>query len=141
MLADDKALVLAQNPVRSSEYSEPQPDLALLRPRGDFYREHHPRADDVLLIIEVAATSLSSDREPRTLHRGRSAAVSVQFSKLKMSSDVSGLVMPCSKYRSQIAAQGRPYMSGISYSMTAPGVSGVFRPSTEKMVCTHSMNA
>jgi Uma2 family endonuclease len=61
----DRALVLAQNPVRVSQYSEPQPDLALLRPRHDFYRAHHPRAEDVFLIIEVAATSLRFDRETK----------------------------------------------------------------------------
>jgi Uma2 family endonuclease len=63
--AGDRALVLVQNPVRLNPYSEPQPDLALLRPRDDFYREHHPRAHDVLLIIEVAATSLRFDRETK----------------------------------------------------------------------------
>jgi Uma2 family endonuclease len=63
--AEDRALVLAQNPVRLNEYSEPQPDLALLRPRDDFYRERHPRAEDVLLIIEVAATSLRFDRKTK----------------------------------------------------------------------------
>ena len=61
--ADDRALVLAQNPVRLNEYSEPQPDLALLKRRDDFYREHHPRAGDVLLVVEVAATSLRFDRD------------------------------------------------------------------------------
>jgi Uma2 family endonuclease len=61
----DSASVLIQNPVRLSEYSEPQPDLALLRRRGDFYREHHPRPDDVLLIVEVAATSLRFDRDTK----------------------------------------------------------------------------
>jgi len=62
---DGRASVLAQNPVRLSEYSEPQPDVALLRRRDDFYREHHPRAEDVLLIIEVAATSLRFDRKTK----------------------------------------------------------------------------
>jgi Uma2 family endonuclease len=62
---DGRASVLVQNPVRLSEYSEPQPDLALLQRRDDFYREHHPRAEDVLLIIEVAATSLRFDRETK----------------------------------------------------------------------------
>jgi Uma2 family endonuclease len=61
----DRALVLAQNPVRLSKYSEPQPDLALLRPRDDFYRERHPQPDDVLLIVEIAATSLRFDRETK----------------------------------------------------------------------------
>jgi Uma2 family endonuclease len=61
----ERAIVLTQNPVRLSEYSEPQPDLALLRPRDDFYRARHPRADDVLLIVEVAATSLRFDRKTK----------------------------------------------------------------------------
>jgi Uma2 family endonuclease len=61
--AAGRANVLAQNPVRLSDFSEPQPDLALLRRRDDFYRERHPRAADVLLIGEVAATSLRFDRK------------------------------------------------------------------------------
>ena len=58
-------MVLVQNPVRLSQYSEPQPDLALLRPRDDYYRESHARADDVLLIVEVAASSLRFDRKTK----------------------------------------------------------------------------
>jgi Uma2 family endonuclease len=60
-----RATVLVQNPVRLSKYSEPQPDLALLRRRDDFYRERHPQPDDVLLIIEVAATPLRYDRRKK----------------------------------------------------------------------------
>jgi Uma2 family endonuclease len=65
LAVDGRASVLAQNPVRLSEYSEPQPDLALLRRRDDFYREQHPRPADVLLIIEVAASSLRFDRKTK----------------------------------------------------------------------------
>ncbi|MDW8065964.1 MAG: Uma2 family endonuclease, partial [Anaerolineae bacterium] len=42
---------------------EPQPDLALLRPRGDFYASAHPGPGDVLLVIEVAESSGEYDRE------------------------------------------------------------------------------
>lgn len=55
-------MVRIQNPVHLDEYNEPQPDIALLRPREQPYREAHPRAEDVLLIIEVADTSLNYDR-------------------------------------------------------------------------------
>src|SRR5687768_12095899 len=65
LAAGGKASVLVQNPVRLSEYSEPQPDVALLRRRDDFYRERHPQPDDVLLLIEVAATSLRFDRDTK----------------------------------------------------------------------------
>jgi Uma2 family endonuclease len=60
-----RANVLVQNPVRLSDFSEPQPDVALLRRRDDFYRERHPQPDDVLLIVEVAATSLRFDRDTK----------------------------------------------------------------------------
>ncbi|MCX7689839.1 Uma2 family endonuclease [Thermoflexus sp.] len=56
-------LVSVQDPIRLSDHSEPQPDLALLRPRGDFYASAHPGPGDVLLVIEVAESSGEYDRE------------------------------------------------------------------------------
>jgi Uma2 family endonuclease len=58
----DEALVSTQDPIQLDDYSEPQPDVALLRLRDDFYRHAHPTPDDVLLIIEVADTTLDYDR-------------------------------------------------------------------------------
>ena len=51
-----------QRPVRLDAYNEPQPDVVLMRPRADDYRSGHPTADDVLLIVEVANSSLAFDR-------------------------------------------------------------------------------
>lgn len=58
----EKCIVWVQNPIRMEEHSEPQPDLALLRPQPDFYAQEHPRAHDVLLVVEVAETSTDYDR-------------------------------------------------------------------------------
>ncbi len=63
MLGSDEAVIDAQDPVVLGDFSEPQPDLALLKPRADFYSDEHPRPSDVLLLIEVADTSLAYDRE------------------------------------------------------------------------------
>jgi Uma2 family endonuclease len=57
-----RALVSIQNPIQLSDYSEPQPDVVLLRPRADSYRKGKARPADVLLLIEVARTSLDYDR-------------------------------------------------------------------------------
>jgi Uma2 family endonuclease len=57
-----RVVVSVQDPVRLSRHSEPQPDVALLQPRADFYARAHPRPDDVLLLIEVADTSVETDR-------------------------------------------------------------------------------
>jgi Uma2 family endonuclease len=54
-----------QDPVRLGDHSEPQPDLMLLRPVADCYRKQHPRPDDVFLLIEIADTSLATDREEK----------------------------------------------------------------------------
>ncbi len=58
-----RALVSSQNPVRLDERSEPQPDIAVLRNRRDFYQESHPGPSDVLLVIEIADSSLEYDRD------------------------------------------------------------------------------
>ena len=58
----ERAIVQVQNPVRLSESSEPEPDISLLYPRADFYKSAHPASSDVLLIIEVAETTLAYDR-------------------------------------------------------------------------------
>jgi Uma2 family endonuclease len=57
-----KAVIAPQNPVRLAQHDEPQPDLAILRFRNDFYATRGPRPEDVLLIIEVSDSSVSYDR-------------------------------------------------------------------------------
>lgn len=58
-----RAVAWVQNPVRLGDFAEPQPDLALLRPRADFYAAAHPTPEDVLLVVEVAETSSDYDRQ------------------------------------------------------------------------------
>lgn len=59
----DTAIISVQNPVRLNDYSEPEPDIAVLKPRDDFYIAAHPGVEDIVLVIEVAETSLEYDRE------------------------------------------------------------------------------
>ena len=58
----DVAVLDAQNPVVLGTHDAPQPDLALLHRRAGGYATH-PRAADVLLVVEVADRSVSYDRE------------------------------------------------------------------------------
>jgi Uma2 family endonuclease len=59
----DAAIVSVQNPVILGEHSEPQPDIALLKPRPDVYTRSHPDAKEILLLIEVADTGIGFDRD------------------------------------------------------------------------------
>ena len=59
--AGDRAIVSVQNSLVIAERSVPQPDIALLEPREDEYARSLPRASDVLLVVEVADTTLAFD--------------------------------------------------------------------------------
>jgi Uma2 family endonuclease len=55
-------IISIQNSIRLLNYSEPQPDIAILKPRDDFYAGKFPQAEDVLLLVEVADSSLRYDQ-------------------------------------------------------------------------------
>lgn len=55
--------VRTQGVVRVSRFSEPEPDIALLQRRQNFYRDAHPVPSDTLLIVEVSDSSLRVDRK------------------------------------------------------------------------------
>ncbi|HEY4005686.1 MAG TPA: Uma2 family endonuclease [Pseudonocardia sp.] len=58
----ESAMVIVRNPLRLLPRSEPQPDVMVARYRRDCYESAHPTAEDVLLVIEVAESSLRTDR-------------------------------------------------------------------------------
>ncbi len=62
-LAAGEAIVWVQNPVQVNDFSEPLPDVALLKRRDDFYAQANPQPADVLLIIEVADSSVEYNRD------------------------------------------------------------------------------
>ena len=58
-----EAIVSVQNPIALPPLNEPQPDISLLKLRVDDYRKALPTATDVLLVVEVADTTLRYDRD------------------------------------------------------------------------------
>ena len=58
----EAVLVDVQDPIVIRPRSEPQPDVVLLKPKADCYASGHPEPDDVLLLVEVADTTLENDR-------------------------------------------------------------------------------
>ncbi len=64
-LMPDDIISSVQNPLQLGDFSEPEPDFMLLKPNDDFYSSRHPTADDVLLLIEVADSSLCFDQNQK----------------------------------------------------------------------------
>lgn len=54
--------VRIQAPIVLNDWSEPEPDIAICRLDSNNYQQTHPKAGDVLLVIEVASSSLAYDR-------------------------------------------------------------------------------
>ena len=61
VLFGTRVCISIQNPIRLED-SEPEPDLVILKSRDDFYSEVHPTPEDILLIVEIADSSLDFDR-------------------------------------------------------------------------------
>lgn len=61
----DRAIVSIQNSLILSDRTVPQPDLALLKPSPDRYFSALPAARDVLLMVEVADSTLRFDLETK----------------------------------------------------------------------------
>ena len=60
-----RAIINIQNPICLTAYTEPEPDIAIIKRRPDFYPEQLPQPEDVLLIIEVSDSSLDYDCETK----------------------------------------------------------------------------
>ncbi len=59
----DKVLLRIQSPVQLDDYSEPEPDISVVKLNPLDYDDHHPHASEVFLLIEIADSSLKYDRE------------------------------------------------------------------------------
>ena len=81
--AGGRFIVFPQNPISLSENSEPQPDLALLKPRDDYYRAALPTRADVLLLVEVADTTLEYDEATKVPLYARSGIPEVWLVNLR----------------------------------------------------------
>ena len=62
-----KVQVWSQNPILLNDGAEPQPDLAILKRREDFYADSLPIPSDILLVIEVADSTIAYDRDVKAL--------------------------------------------------------------------------
>jgi Uma2 family endonuclease len=113
-----RARVSVQNPVHLDEFSEPEPDFALLKLRADFYRDAHPGPADVLLLIEVADTSLNYDRAVKRALYARHAIPELWIVDL-----TAGEVEVCRQPRSDAYAKvERVTRDGVLEPERLPGV-------------------
>ncbi|MEK6257154.1 MAG: Uma2 family endonuclease [Planctomycetota bacterium] len=93
----------AQGPITVSGTSEPEPDCCLVRGTPDDYADEVPRADDVLVVFEVAYSSLRSDR--RTKQRLYASAGIPFYVILNLQDDVIEVLSEPSTTESRYTAQ------------------------------------
>ena len=59
----DECILSIQNPISIGNYSEPEPDVTLLKYQKDFYQKRKPKPADVLLLVEVADSTVENDKK------------------------------------------------------------------------------
>ncbi|MCI5081407.1 MAG: Uma2 family endonuclease [Saprospiraceae bacterium] len=61
----EEILVRTQSAVRLDEYSEPEPDITILKFQNHYYKDRAATAEDIYLVVEVAITTLQLDRNTK----------------------------------------------------------------------------
>ena len=107
----EQVIVRVQGSIQLSEDSEPQPDLVLLRRRPDFYADRDAGPEDVLLVIEVADTSLSYDRDVKAPLYARAGIPEVWLVDLNGASITVHREPGPEGYRSVFLARGNDHLS------------------------------
>lgn len=125
-LAGDRAVVSVQNPLVIGDRSVPQPDLALLKPRADDYSGAHPNAGDVLLVVEVADTTLPFDLQIKVPLYARAGireawVVDLQNRALRVFRDPGA-----DGYRTSFSATGDDAIAALALAEVAVAPSALF---------------
>ena len=104
----DRAWVRVQSSIRLDDFWLPEPDIAVVQLRDDYHRER-PTAADVLLLVEVADSSLEFDREVKLARYAAASIPEVWIANLR-ARQVEGFSDPVDgAYRSRrvVTAEGR----------------------------------
>ena len=122
------AQVRVQNPIHLDEHNEPQPDIALLRPRADYYASGHPTPADLLLVVEVAETSAALDRRVKLPLYARSGIPEVWLVDLDQEAIVAYRDPTASGYRTALTAPRRERLAPLAFPDRPLAVGDVLGP-------------
>lgn len=114
-LPREVAILWVQNPVQVNDYSEPVPDVTLLKRRDDFYARANPGPEGVLLLIEVSDSTLEYDRQIKVPLYARAGIPEVWLVNLP-----EGLIEVCSRPSGGKYKDGR--VVGRGESLTSASV-------------------
>ena len=122
----DLALVRVQAPVRVNDNTLPEPDIAVVRLRDDYHLAH-PSPADVLLLIEVADSSLQMDREVKLARYAAAGIPEVWIVNLR-ARQVEGYSDPVAgSYRSRRVVTAEGSISPLAFPDVALAVGDFLR--------------
>lgn len=78
-----RAIVSIQNPLRLNEYNEPQPDIAVLKRREDYYADRPRTPEDTFFVVEVSDTTLPYDMQVKIPIYARAGVAEVWVENLQ----------------------------------------------------------
>lgn len=124
----DDGIVWVQNPVVADPYSEPQPDLAVLRTRAEDYWGGLPRLEDTLLVIEVSDSSLTFDRRQKMRLYARSGIPQAVITDLRHNRVEAYTTPGADGYRTIQTLQREDTLAFISLPGRSVALASILRP-------------
>jgi Uma2 family endonuclease len=127
ILLGDRAVPLCQGPVRLDRFSEPQPDIVVVRAPRERYRDAHPTPADVLFFVEVSDTSQAYHRVEKRKAYARAAIpeywiVDVPRERIEVYTEPAG-----TRYRSHAVFSRGDMLAPRAFPYDALAVDALFR--------------
>ena len=110
----DRVMIRKEDPIILDDHSEPEPDLVIARPDKTEYADRHPGPSDILLILEVADSSLAYDRDEKGLAYARAGLPQFLLINVNNHTIVDYREPSAEGYRSQVT-----YVAGQSFTLVA----------------------
>jgi Uma2 family endonuclease len=124
----ERAIVRVQGSIPAGVFSEPQPDLVLLRPRADFYETSDPEPRDVLLVVEVTDTTLRYDRDVKMPLYARAGFPEAWLANVNNRQVIVHRDPSPEGYREVFEVRGRAHLSPLAFPDLVLTLDQVFGP-------------
>jgi len=111
----NRVVVSIQNPLQLSNYTEPEPDIVLLKPRLDEYAAKKPLAEDALLVVEVAETTFAFDSKVKLPRYAKKGVPEVWIEHLTEDALLVYRNPAGNRYATELALRSRDSVSPIAF--------------------------
>lgn len=128
----EKVLVSVQDSIALEDGTEPEPDIALLVPRADFYAKGHPTPKDIFLVLEISDSSLLYDKEVKVVSYAKAGILETLLLDLTSQQLFVYREPTTNGYKTMLVLQGQRTVNLLAFPDVAVSMNDLLAPKTLK---------